>query len=243
MRLLGLDVETTGLKPETDLITEVGLVLWETDRHAPLVVQSFYLNWAFLENDNFIISEEVTKATGIRREDCLEFGKHPLAGLGTFHELASSCEAIVAHNGELFDRLFVNSWQRRISAYQGFSVSADEKLWVDTQNDLDFPEEMVSRKLTYLAADHGFLNPFAHRAVFDVLTMMRILDRYDPESYLHSARQPTVVLQALVSYDDRELAKERRFRWDSPKKRWIRSIKKHKIEAERFPFPVQEVML
>jgi hypothetical protein len=57
-------------------------------------------------------------------------------------------------------------------------------------------------------ADHGFVYP-AHRAVNDVLAMLQILDRYSIAEIIERANTPNVEVRAVVSFDDRLLAKER----------------------------------
>lgn len=234
MRLLGLDFETTGLDPVEDYVTEVGAVLWDTERKGPISIDSY-----FVKHDGIELTEEIIKITGIHQADLNEFGLESRHGFERLYESVEKCDAIVAHNGELFDRLFYRNWGKKVS--DGIDDLDKIRVWIDTQNDIDYPEEISSRKLTYLAAEHGFLNPFAHRAVFDVLTMLKVLENYNIDEALHSAQQPTVTLQALVSYDDREKAKERRFRWDAQAKMWVRSIKQHKIEREQFPFKTRVI--
>jgi DNA polymerase III epsilon subunit-like protein len=38
MRVLGLDVETTGLSFETDHVTEIGCVLYDVEQKKPLII-------------------------------------------------------------------------------------------------------------------------------------------------------------------------------------------------------------
>jgi DNA polymerase-3 subunit epsilon len=235
MRLLGLDFETTGLDPVEDYVTEVGVVLWDTERRGPISIDSY-----FVKHDGIELTEEITKITGIQQADLNEFGLDSETAFYRLSEQVHIADAVVAHNGELFDRKFYREWCKKVTATD-LGDQRDDKPWIDTQNDIDYPEEIRSRKLTYLAAEHGFLNPFAHRAVFDVLTMLKVLENYKIDEILYSAQQPTIVLQALVSYDDREKAKEKRFRWDATTKMWVRSIKKHKIEKENFPFKTRVI--
>ena len=51
-------------------------------------------------------------------------------------------------------------------------------------------EKIKTRSLPYLAADHGFLNPFPHRALFDVMTMIQIAGMYDINEILKYADSP-----------------------------------------------------
>jgi len=77
--------------------------------------------------------------------------------------------------------------------------------------DVPSPPQITTRKLAHLAAEHGFLNPFAHRAVFDVLTMLKILSCYPIENVIISSNQPLMKLVALVAFDGRYKAKARGF--------------------------------
>jgi DNA polymerase-3 subunit epsilon len=232
MLLLGLDFETTGLDPVEDYVTEVGAVLWDTERKAPVLIDSY-----FVKHDGIELTDEIVSITGIIQSDLDNYGIESYDAFYRLNDHIHRSEAVVAHNGEEFDRKFHKEWCKKVCGdYPSQNIP-----WIDTQNDIDYPEEIASRKLTYLAAEHGFLNPFAHRAVFDVLTMMRILQEYNVEEVLESAKQPTILVQALVSFDEKELAKERRFRWDGPNRRWVRSYKKHKFEAEKFPFRTRVV--
>jgi hypothetical protein len=117
--------------------------------------------------------------------------------------------------------------------------------WIDTLTDIPYPAEISTRKLSYLAADHGFINPFQHRALFDVLTMLNVLSRYELGAILEFQQIPWVTIQANVSYDDRMLAKEARFFWQAigdkkyPNK-WVKRIKKNVFEEEKasYRFPI-----
>jgi DNA polymerase-3 subunit epsilon len=231
MRLLGLDFETTGLDPEVDVVTEVGVVLWDTERHCPLALDSY-----FVSHPGIDITEEITQITGILPEDLKEFGIESQDALYRLSEHIHIADAVVAHNGTLFDKLFYTSWCKKIAQQE-----PSEKTWIDTQTDIDYPDEITTRKLTYLAAEHGFLNPFAHRAVFDVLTMMRILDKYSIDKIFYSAQQPTLMVRAKVSYDDRQLAKDHSFRWDGQNKIWVKAIKAHKYNPEDYKFETKVI--
>jgi len=233
MRLLGLDFETTGLSPENDVVTEVGVVLWDTDRKCPILIDNYFVN-----DGNPVISSLITRLTGIRQEDIVEFGLSSEEALMRLIGHINKAEAIVAHNGERFDRKFFNAWCGRACSD---AAEIKDVPWIDTLSDVDYPENCASKKLTYLAVEHGFLNPFAHRAVFDVLTMMRILDHYPIDDILESMKEPTILVEAIVSFMEKDLAKERSFKWDGTRKKWLRSMKKNKWEKEEFPFDTRMV--
>jgi len=209
MLILGLDFETTGLDPVVNSITEVGMVLWETSLRAPVKVMGFLVD----PGPNAVWDSVVSGVTGITPE---LWGKYGYQSERAFKQVLSwyqTADVACAHNGTRFDRPFFNAWCK----CPGYDADPN-KLWIDTNTDIELPfPEKMSRKLSYMAADHSFLNPFPHRAIFDVMTMLRILDQYDLERVLFLARQPNIDIQALVSYDDRDLAKARGYRWqDDP---------------------------
>jgi DNA polymerase-3 subunit epsilon len=232
MRLLGLDFETTGLDPKNDVVTEVGAVLWDTERHSPVLIDNY-----FVFNGKTVLSDLIIRITGIQQKDLEEFGIPPQEGLIRLVELVEKCDAIVAHN-KSFDKGFYDYWLNT-------TVSDAQEIksvpWICSMNDIDYPEECKSKKLSYLASDHGFLNPFAHRAVFDVLTMLRVVDNYDISVILESAGQPDLVIEALVSFQNKDLARAEGFRWDAVKRKWLKTMKKAKWEASRFSFDTVEV--
>lgn len=225
MRLLGIDFETSGLDPVKDDVIEVGAVIWDTEQHQPLVMDNFFVNWG---KD---ISPEITALNGVQDSYVKEFGVFEGHGLDRIMRLMARAEYPVAHNGELFDKLFFNQWHKRV-----FLEDSEPRVWIDSRNDIDFPERCTTRNLKYLAAEHGFLNPFAHRAVFDVLSMLVVLDKYSLEEVIFSAHQPVILIQALVSYDNRQDAKDEGFYWDGDRKQWKRSMKAHKYKPEEFKF-------
>jgi DNA polymerase-3 subunit epsilon len=85
-----------------------------------------------------------------------------------------------------------------------------------------------------------------HRAVEDVLTLAAVLTRVHEvegglEKWLARALEPKHELIAIVSYDDRELAKRAGFKWDAERKVWSRKVGESRVEAfcAELPFRVQ----
>jgi DNA polymerase III subunit epsilon len=222
MKILGIDLETTGLDFTTDRITEIGAVLWDTSTGTPLRL----FNTLVRHTDAPPITPEIERLTGITQEMIDTYGVPIAACLPKLFVMMSEADAIVAHNGTGFDRPMLAAQIERLGKI------APERPWIDTATDVPYPPHITTRKLVHLAAEHGFLNPFAHRAQFDVLTMLRILQHYDIHEVLDTARQPSITLIAQVSYDDREKAKSRGYRWHDSKT-WRKTIKLNQLEAER----------
>ena len=108
-----------------------------------------------------------------------------------------------------------------------------DRPWLDTIIDIKFPESIKTRNLHHLGADHQTLNPFRHRAVFDVLTMFKVMEHYDIDAIIARSKEPVLYVQALVSFEEKELAKERGYHWCAPKKIWWRSWKSSDFEADK----------
>lgn len=229
MYLLGIDLETTGLDPKQNDIIEVGAILWDANQTKPVRLMSE------LVQTNQVISPEITEITGLTNEDVSRFGKAPEVVLGQLKSLAENAQYIVAHNGREFDRLFLERyWQQ-----WGSEVSLP---WIDTVTDVPYDDKITSRKLTHLCAEHGFLNPFAHRAVFDVMSMLKVLSHYEFSVVETFSRSPTLKLVAKVSYDDREKAKKAGFRWDPAGKVWFRTVKECQLPSLQFEFPTETLI-
>lgn len=237
MRLLGIDFETTGFDTANDRITEIGAVLWDVEEKRPLHLSSIFLYAP--DYDQKLTPETVgmmQRVCGITPEMLKEFGTPPQDGLSLVETLCNrhAPEFIVAHNGANYDRPILISELDR----HGLSCNALRSLpWIDTRTDLPFEQEPDSRKLKHMAGDHGFLNPFAHRAVFDVLTMLRVLSHYDIAKVVEYARQPSVVLRALVDYAQRDLAKAQRYSWEKIgdkvfPKCWVKLVKEGQMPQE-----------
>jgi DNA polymerase III epsilon subunit-like protein len=239
MRLLGLDLETTGLDNATDRITEIGLVLWDSDKNAPIKIwQDFLIDDGIRKKlKNPEIVDMIQRVCGLTPEILEEFGKSPELVLGAIETIAKDFQIdyVVAHNGENFDKPFLLA---ELSRHAVVCDTFRSLPWIDTRADIPFPTEPDSRKLKHLALDCGFINPFAHRAVFDVLTMLRVLSHYQLEEVIAYSKVPFVTVRAVVSYDDREKAKSQRYSWEklgerSYPKMWVKRIKENQLEKEK----------
>ncbi len=222
MLLLGLDFETTGLDFERDRIVEMGVVLWDTDLQMPMRLANLLLR----EDGDPPMSPELEAKIGITNAMLLEHGQ-PRRKMLAVLDAMPTFVAFVAHNGNRFDRPMLKA---ELARHGRDEIDA---LWIDTSTDVDYPpEKSDTRKLVYLAALHGFLNPFAHRALFDVLTMLFVLKDYPIEDVLFNARQPTVELVAQVSFANNQLAKDAGYRWEGDRKVWRKEVKGHRVNEE-----------
>ena len=227
MKILGIDTETTGLNPQKDSITEIGLVLYDTDMRAPVRISGFLVKGG-------LVTAEITRITGITQQAVDTYGYAPDQAVKAVQSMGAQADYFCAHNAP-FDRDFIGETASR----QKMDIAM--KPWIDTRTDLP-PEAYKlgkSASLKYLACDHGFLYS-AHRAVSDVLAMFQLMAMYDLDTIIKRSQMKNVEVRAQVSYGDRLLARERGYYWKSELKQWRRPMKADEVEAERqnAPFPV-----
>lgn len=240
MLILGLDFETTGVDHVKDRVLEVGAALQCTDTGRTIRQEDYLVVPDIPIPDE--VWAEVTPIHGITKELVEKYGVMQAEGLDRLNWYVEQAEAIVAFNGTEFDQLFYQEWNtRRYMHGNGWWL---HKRWIDTR--LDVPEPIAGSLIT-LCAKAGFLNPFPHQALSDVLSMLRLLGKYDMEQVVERARIPNVHVQALVSFDDKDKAKERGywFTWNThrPFKAWVKKIKECDLEqeAKSCPFKVKRV--
>lgn len=232
MKILTLDVETTGLDVETDQIIELGAVLYDWDSKKPLVLESNNVSYSGK------ISPKITKITGIEQFMVEKpYAISLKAALLRLKNLANVCDYYMAHNAG-FDFSFL----RKASITT--NISLPFKPTIDTRYDLPYDEDQTNFKLNYLLADHGLFNPFAHRAVFDCMSTFMLAREYNLDDIIELTKSEMITVEAVerngagINYSKKDLARDKGFRWDSNRKKWLLDIKKIKFKKlkETFPF-------
>lgn len=225
---MGIDIETTGLDFEKDQLLEVAWVVKDVLDPRHLFLQAAYVSPEI--GEEVVISDEVFDIHKITERHIVNGIDQETVTAGLYSTVVYyKPDFIVAHNGFAFDKPFLekklgSEWQKEVP-------------WFDTKLDVKYPKTCYQTNLLYLAAYHGFLNPFPHSALFDVLTMLQVLDtRLAVEnsfSMFEPALTPFVKVQALVGYDKRQLAKERGYQWDGDQKIWAKTVREFNLEKER----------
>jgi DNA polymerase-3 subunit epsilon len=225
MRLLGIDLETTGLDFDNDEVTEIAWVLVDTDIEKPLLTESYLLNI------NGTVSDEITELTGITNGILKEFGVDPKEIYERFLDviIQHNVGYIVAHNGNGFDKPMLKN------AMESCGLDFPKTEWLDTYEDVEFPKTCRFKNLTYLCGEHGFVNPFPHAAMFDTMSMMKLLGMYNINDIIVRHNLPWIVVRAMVSYENRDKAKLKGFMWENVgnkkyPKCWVKKIKENEFE-------------
>jgi DNA polymerase-3 subunit epsilon len=242
MRLLFLDLESSGRCLENDRIIETGYALVDTeqDQHVPLITKS-----SFLYDDTYPVLKETIPINGISNEILIEFGNDPCKELVDLDYFCfdNEVEYVVSHNASRFDRPLLENELKRNAINPSFLKTCK---WIDTLEDIPYHSKVSSRKLEHLAGSHGFVPLFPHRALYDVLTLFKIFIQYPIQSILDYRARPWGVVQALVGYEDRQKAKDNGYRWQEIDdkvydKSWVKKIKLDELEKEeeKCPFPIK----
>ena len=213
-----LDLETSGLDPLKDSIIEIGIVRFEYSEDLKnLAIVECY---GGLDDPGFEVSEETTKITGITNAELKDKKIHwPTVG-----RLLSDCSIVVAHNAS-FDRSFVDQRAELSGCVSHWGCSASHIDWRG--------HGFKTAALNYLAADQGFLNPFAHRAIFDCATTFRVIEPYFKELYNRSFEREFLILAMHSPFETKDLLKARGYRWDAGQRVWSRVIAESGLEEER----------
>lgn len=215
-----LDTETTGLDDDAVAI-EVAVTLYDLAHASPC---SSFASLIRAE------SNPAAPLNRINKEMVQEAPPGELVWREVERVIAASA-AILAHNAA-FDRRFVPE-----SATCGLP-------WVCTMEDVLWPRGDPGDGLVKLALAHGLGVATAHRALADVDLLARLLTRVaelgvDLEAFVRHGMREKATYQACVSYDDRDQAKARGFKWEPSTKRWLRRVARDDVAA--LPFPVREV--
>ena len=214
---LVIDVETTGLDPASDKIIEVGYIEFVMEGDSkPAVVESY----GGLEDPNMPLSPEIIKLTGI--EDGHVKGR--TIDWARLRSAMERAQVVIAHNMP-FDKSFL--MQR--PELQGVDVH-----WACSMRHIDWAGKgFKTKSLNYLAADHGFVNPFAHRAIFDCAATFRLIEPYVNELVERSYEREFNVIARGAPFESKDALKQNGYRWDPGQRVWSKVLAHSKLEQER----------
>ena len=220
-KILILDTETTGLDENEDEIIEIGCILFHVSSKSVLSQVSFLFPVSTNEAEHVNgISAEVTNVTQPWED-----------GLNFFLKLVDYSDLIVAHNAD-FDRKWFG---------KGRLPKLDKK-WICSLEDINwtFQKSLKLRpSVTDLALSFSIPVWNLHRALSDCFYISEVFKKCENlEEILLKATEPRNLYKALVSYEERELAKKAGFRWNSPVEgAWSRKLTAD--EASKLDFNVQ----
>lgn len=213
-----VDTETTGLSPERDRIIEIGILEFAVDGETPPVATRSY--GALQDPGEVVVSPEIERLTGLSAGVL----KGQAIDWGLVREFFERASLVVAHNVD-FDRRFLEA----SGALTGLAPH-----WACSMRHIDWRKRhFQSLSLNYLAADHGFVNPFAHRALFDCATTFRLVAPHLRE-LIQRSWEREYMLRAIGSpFESREVLKARGYRWDAAERVWQKAVAESELLDER----------
>lgn len=216
-RALIVDVETTGLNAERDKIIEIGLIEFKLGSSGHPTISSMY---AGTEDPKTPLEADIARITGLT-DDVLA---DQSIDWDLVVQIWRRADVIIAHNAE-FDRKFLMARSE---------LSSMSKHWACSLRHIDWREKhFTSQKLQHLAADHGFVNPFAHRALFDCATTFRLVTPHLSEM-ITSSYEPEYEVMAVGSpFESKDTLKSNGYRWNQETRVWQKRVGARRIQLER----------
>lgn len=221
--ILILDTETTGLDSDKDEVIEIGCILFHVTSRSVLSQVSFLIP---------VESNEAQHVNGISAE--ISNFKQPWnEGLNFFLKLVDCCDLIVAHNAAFDKKWFGKGKLPKL-----------HKKWICSLEDVNWGfNKLIKNRpsVTNLALGFGVPVWSLHRALSDCFYLSEVFKKCDDlELILLKALEPRLLYKAIVSYEDRYLAKNAGFRWNDPiQGAWTRRLTEN--EALEIGFKVQMI--
>jgi len=212
-----VDVETTGISPDSDKIIEFGVCLFEYDRQNGRIYKVLG-SWEWLEDPGGPIPREITTITGLTDE---MVAGHRIDDRAV-DDLLGRVVLVIAHNAD-FDRRFL---EKRLPAFA-------TKHWACSRSDID--EGIRSSALEFIAYSLGFFHD-GHRAASDCRATLHALaqsltgtGRLALQALLEQARLPTWRLWARdAAIEKKDILKARGYTWSPGEfgrpKCWYRDV-------------------
>ena len=213
-----VDVETTGINADEDAIIEIGVVefVLREGKSSPELLNMY----GALEDPGRPITEEIQKLTGL--DNGLLKGQK--IAWEYIRSLLERSSLVVAHNAA-FDRSFIEKRPE---------LAGLDLHWACSMKHIDWRGKgYKTRALNYLAADHGFVNAFAHRALFDCATTFRLIAPYFQELVQRSYLRELRVLAVQAPFEMKDKLKQQDYRWDAEKRVWFKDVFEDTLDAER----------
>lgn len=230
LNLLIIDTETTGIDPSQDRVIEIGALLYSATYQTPLSQLSFLL---YAPNN---AAEPINRIPSA----ALSLLSRPmqLQSLDLLQTMAAETHYVVAHNAE-FDAQWFDGSNLPILR------DRDQKplQWLCSMSDMTWPKQSrPGQSLINLALDHGIGVNSAHRALTDCQLLAELFNRLETNELnrlISQAIRPKALFKALISYEDRQLAKDAGFKWHTEDKTWRRRMAIE--EAAQLPFRVVQL--
>ncbi len=222
-----VDVETTGLDVQQDVIIELGCILFEYGLNG--TIYRILEDYSGLEDPHQMLDPQIIKLTGITDKDLRNQKLNDVEVI----RLIEEADFVIAHNAG-FDRPML---ERRFHQFAS-------KAWGCSLNSVNWQEEgITSGKLDYILFKLGRFHE-GHRAVEDCHATLFALTAELPGSHtsamaqiLRKARDPGNRVFALnAAYEVKDILKARGYKWsdgnDGRAKSWYIDVATEDLQEE-----------
>tara|TARA_B100000161_G_scaffold252267_1_gene211944 strand:- start:2152 stop:2775 length:624 start_codon:yes stop_codon:yes gene_type:complete len=174
MQTITLDFETSGLNQYHDDVIEIGAKLLNNDNNFSVLIRP---------KSNEMISQEITTLTGISNRMLAKEGLRWQTAYTQFndwimniiHESDSKQIAIVSHNGESFDFIFLRRIFSELDALDIKTPNMKNIILIDT---LLLSKRLLSNRVSYrqgsLCQTYNINTKGSHRALNDVIALEQL---------------------------------------------------------------------
>jgi len=250
MLTLNIDLETTitnPVDPTKAQIIELGGVVWDWEKKAPAIMFQ-WLVW----DSSYVWTESIRELTGIELQHLQIFGVKPHECLQELYWkiiqptesfAGKKIEYAIAHNGTIFDSVVFKKALETTTLESPVGEKLANLQWIDSMVDSPWPKTIATRKLAYLAAEYGLINPFPHRSLTDALVMTEIIKDFDINEIIKRKNAPKVIAVAdcrapwkdpnPAGAKDTDKAKVRGYKFNPERKLWCKEILLEEFEAEK----------
>jgi DNA polymerase-3 subunit epsilon len=220
-----IDLETTGFDPLQDRVVEVGMlefVLTAAPDAPPGAGLRADMVGAYsgLEDPGQPLAQGVADLTGL--SDAVLAGR--VVDWDQVRQMLSRASVVIAHNAA-FDRSFLERRPELAGLDLHWACSIKHINW--------HRHGFRTRALNYLAADHGFVNPFAHRALFDCATTFRLVTPYMEELIRRSHLREFLVSATGSPFETKDILRAQGYRWNPDARVWAKAVLEDELDEER----------
>lgn len=233
-KVLIYDTECNSLDTQKGFIMEIAYALFDIRfdimankwKWRSVFAQSSLLQW---DKYQYEVEPGAFAATGLTKEFCDTNGVFATSALDKFIDCVDQADFVGGHNTKNYDDKMIISNLNRLE-FQTDIFSKKQK--IDSMSDIDYPESIQTRKLGYLAYEHGYILSGAHEALNDVFASAHLFSCYDFDKIIENARQPIERRYLRLVFGDPRVQtlKEHRFYWEPKEKIWYKDVRANKVE-------------
>ncbi len=220
---LVVDVDTTGLKPDCDVVIELAMRRFRYDDQG--IIVEIGQGWTWREDPGFPLPPEITSLTGLTDADLAAQSIDDDVVL----KIIGEADLIIAHNAA-FDRPML---EKRLPDMPGrpWACSCEQIDWRAAGFD--------GRKLGYLAMQAGWFFD-GHRALNDVDAVIQLLQHEDTDgsSLLYELDENALADSHLIeavgsAFDTKDVLRARGYRWNPDERVWWREVSDNQLLVEQ----------